>query len=193
MKNPKVEFYFEKADKWREEFLKLREIILQTGLVEELKWGVPCYTLNKANVVLIHGFKEYCALLFHKGALLADPAQILIQQTEHVQAARQIRFTSLLQIIERESTLKTYLESAIEIEKSGKKVPMKKTSEYAVPEEFQKCLDEMDDLRKAFEKLTPGRQRGYLYHFSQPKLAKTREARIETAIPKILNGKGIDD
>ncbi len=193
MKNPKVEFYFEKADKWREEFLKLREIILQTGLVEELKWGVPCYTLNKANVVLIHGFKEYCALLFHKGALLADPAQILIQQTEHVQAARQIRFTSLLQINERENTLKTYLEAAIEIEKSGKKVPMKKTSEYAVPEEFQKCLDEMDDLRKAFEKLTPGRQRGYLYHFSQPKLAKTREARIETAIPKILNGKGIDD
>ncbi|UXP32737.1 DUF1801 domain-containing protein [Reichenbachiella agarivorans] len=198
--NPKVDFFFDKDSQWQKEYQKLRTIVLdspaiqQVGqLTEELKWGVPCYCYNEANVVLIHGFKDYCALLFHKGALLNDPHDMLIQQTKNVQAARQIRFTSLDEIIEMEPRLATYITDAIEVEKSGLKVELKKTAEFNMPEEFQKVLDENPDVNVAFENLTPGRQRGYLLHFSQPKQAKTREARIEKAIPHILNGKGIND
>ena len=191
--NPKVDFYFTKADKWQEEIEKLRTIVLDCQLTEELKWGCPCYTLDGNNIVLIHVFKEYCALLFFKGVLLKDPKGILIQQTENVQAGRQIRFTSLSQIPKMERTLKTYIKEAIEVEKAGLKVALKKTSEYKVPEEFQQKLTKNKALKKAFEALTPGRQRAYLYYFSQPKLSKTREERIEKSIPDILNGKGIND
>lgn len=191
--NPKVDWFFEKSIQWQEEYEKLRVICLDCGLTEELKWGCPCYTFKKSNVVLIHGFKEYCALLVFKGALLSDPNSILIQQTENVQSARQIRFANLLGIVEMEAILKAYILEAIEVEKAGLKVELKKTSDFPVPHEFQSKLDAVPALKTAFEALTPGRQRGYLFHFSQPKLAKTREERIEKFIPKILSGKGLDD
>lgn len=190
--NPKVDFYF-KDKKWQEELEQLRKIALDCQLTEELKWGTPCYTNQKKNIVLIHDFKEYCAFLFFKGALLKDTEGILIQQSENVQAARQIRFTNLKEITEQKSTLKAYIYEAIEIEKAGLKVELKKTSEFPVSEEFQKQLDVDSKLKKAFEALTPGRQRGYLLHFSQPKQVSTREARVEKAIPQILDGKGLND
>jgi len=191
--NPKVDFFFNKTSKWQQEYALLRKIILQTELTEELKWGCPCYTFQKTNVVLIHGFKEYCALLFHKGALLKDTDALLIQQTENVQAARQIRFTSLQQIKDLESSMKSYIYEAIEVERAGLKVELKKTSEFNMPDEFRQVLDEYVELKTAFEALTPGRQRGYLLHFSQPKQSKTRESRIEKCIPRILEGKGLND
>jgi len=191
--NPKVEWFFEKASKWQEEYGILRELLLDSELEEELKWGVPCYTINRKNVVLIHGFKEYCALLFHKGSLLKDPAGILIQQTENVQAARQIRFQNIQEIEASEDILKKYILDAIAVEKSGKKVPMKKATEFAMPEEFEKVLNEMPELKKAFYELTPGRQRGYLLYFSRPKQAKTKEARIEKYLDAILMRKGLED
>jgi uncharacterized protein YdeI (YjbR/CyaY-like superfamily) len=191
--NPKVDVFLSKAKKWQEEFKKLRMIILDCGLTEELKWGVPCYTFEKSNIVLIHGFKEYCAILFVKGALLNDPRGILITQTENVQAARQIRFTNVREIVEMEPILKAYVQEAIEVEKAGLNVDFKKTTEYKIPEEFQKKLDEIPALKTAFEALTPGRQRAYLLYFSQPKQSKTRESRIEKCMPQILDGKGLND
>ncbi len=193
MMNPEVDFFFNKAEKWQEEYEKLRSIVLDCGLREALKWGVPCYTFQKSNIVLIHGFKDYCALLFHKGALLHDSEGILIQQTENVQAARQIRFTNLEEIVQMESTVKAYIFEAIEVEKAGLKVEFKKTAAYGIPEEFQNKLDENPDLKSAFEALTAGRQRGYLLHFSQAKQSKTRESRIEKSIPQILSGKGLNE
>ena len=192
-KNPKVEFFFSKESKWQSEYEQLRNLVLDCGLTEELKWGVPCYTEKGANVVLIHGFKEYCALLFHKGALLSDSEGILIQQTENVQSARQIRFINLQEIIKMKSVLKSYIFEAVEVEKAGLKVELKKTKEYEIPEEFQSKLDANPELKTAFEALTPGRQRGYLLHFSTAKQAKTREARIEKVIPQIFEGKGLTD
>ena len=191
--NPKVDFYFDKAKKWQEELRKLRTIVLDCGLTEELKWGVPCYTLEKSNVVLIHVFKEYCALLFPKGALLKDPKGILIQQTENVQAARQIRFTHVREIARLEPVLKAYIREAIGVQKAGLEVTYKKTSEFKVPKEFQKKLEAAPALKKAFNALTPGRQRGYLLYFSGAKQSKTRESRIEKSMPQILKGKGLDD
>jgi len=191
--NPRVNWFFEKDQQWQEEYEKLRMICLGTGLTEELKWGHPCYTSGKSNIVLIHGFKEYCALLLFKGALLSDPENILIQQTENVQSARQIRFRNLMEIVDLEPVLKAYIHEAIEVEKAGLKVEMKKTADFKVPEELQHKLDAIPALKIAFEKLTSGRQRGYLFHFSQPKLAKTRQERVEKLIPKILAGKGWDD
>ena len=191
--NPKVDFYFNKAKKWQAELEKLRIILLDCGLNEELKWGVPCYTFQKNNIVLIHDFKEYCAVLFFKGALLADTNGILIQQTENVQAARQIRFTSIQQIVEMEAIIKAYIYEAIEVEKAGLKVELKKPSAFKVTEEFQCKLDENLTLKTAFEALTPGRQRAYLLYFSAPKQAKTRESRVEKYTQQILDGKGLDD
>lgn len=191
--NPKVDFYFDKAKTWQDEIRKLRTIILGCGLAEELKWGCPCYTYQESNIVLIHVFKEYCAVLFFKGVLLHDAENILIQQTENVQAARQVRFTNIREIVETEATLKAYIYEAIEVEKAGLKVELKKTKEFAVAEEFQQKLDELPALKTAFEALTPGRQRGYMLHFSAPKQAKTREARVEKCVPQILSGKGLDD
>ena len=191
--NPKVDFYFNKAKKWQEELEQLRLIVLDCGLNEELKWGVPCYTFQKSNIVLIHTFKEYCALLFFKGALLNDNNGILIQQTENVQAARQIRFTDVREIVKKEKILKAYIYEAIEVEKAGLKVPLRKSVEYTIPEEFDHQLQTVPTLKKAFEALTPGRQRAYLLHFSQPKQSKTRAARIEKYQQHILNGKGLND
>jgi uncharacterized protein YdeI (YjbR/CyaY-like superfamily) len=191
--DPKVDWFFNKASNWQEEYVKLRTIALDCGLTEELKWGCPCYSLNKQNIVLIHGFKEYCAYLFFKGALMSDPNGILIQQTKDVQSARQMRFTNLLEIIDLESVVKAYIYEAIEVEKAGLKVVLKTTAEYDVPAEFQSKLDRIPALKNAFEALTPGRQRGYLYYFSQPKQSKTREARVEKNISQILDGKGVDD
>jgi uncharacterized protein YdeI (YjbR/CyaY-like superfamily) len=191
--NPKVDFYFDQEKKWQKEQQQLREIVLECGLAEELKWGVPCYIHQKSNIVLIHSFKEYCALLFFKGALLKDTDDILIQQSANVQAARQIRFTNLQEIIDLKSVLKTYIFEAVEIEKAGLKVHLKKTAEFPVSDEFQQKLDENPDLKKAFDALTPGRQRAYLLHFSQPKQAKTRESRVEKYIPAIFEGKGLND
>jgi uncharacterized protein YdeI (YjbR/CyaY-like superfamily) len=191
--NPKVDFYFNKEQKWQNEIAKLRGIALTCGLNEELKWGCPCYTLQGNNIVLIHVFKEYCAFLFFKGALLQDAGSILIQQTENVQAARQARFTSAEQIEQQAATLKAYIYEAIEVEKAGLKVELKKTADFAVAEEFQQKLDENPALKIAFEALTPGRQKGYLLHFSQAKQTKTREARVEKAVPQIMAGKGLDD
>lgn len=193
MKNTKADFYFEKSIKWREELEQLRLIALDCGLTEELKWGSPCYTLGDRNIVLIHEFKEYCAFLFFKGALLSDTHGILIQQSENVQAARQIRFTDVKQITDQAGVLKTYIYQAIEVEKAGLKVELKKTTEFAMADEFQIKLDAMPALKTAFEALTPGRQRAYLLHFSQPKQAKTREARVEKCIPQILDGRGLTD
>lgn len=189
--NPKVDAFLSKAPKWREEMKKLRMIILGCGLTEELRWGQPCYTFQEANIVLIHGFKEYCALLFFKGALLNDPNSILIKQTENVQAGRQIRFTNIREIAE--TTLKAYIKQAIEVEKAGLKVSYKKTTEFVIPEELQNKLDELPALKTAFNALTPGRQRGYVLYFSAPKQSKTRESRIDKCMPQILNGKGLND
>ena len=191
--NPKVDFYFNKNEKWQEEIRKLRTIVLDCGLAEELKWGCPSYSFQKNNIVLIHVFKEYCALLFFKGALLNDTNGILIQQTENVQAARQIRFTNIQEITELEKVIKTYIYEAVEVEKAGLKVELKKPAEFSVAEEFQSKLNEISALKTAFHALTPGRQRAYLLHFSQPKQSKTREARVEKSISKILEGKGLDD
>ena len=191
--NPKVDFYFNKAKNWQKEFEKLRMITLGCGLTEELKWGVPCYTFQKNNIVLIHGFKEYCALLFFKGVLLEDAKAILIQQTENVQAARQIRFTTSKEIVKQEQTLKAYIYEAIEVEKAGLKVVLKKTNEFPISEEFKKKMTEKPALKTAFEALTPGRQRGYKLYFSAPKQSKTRESRVEKSIQQILKGKGLHD
>ena len=191
--NPKVDFFFEKAKKWNDEYTALRTTILDCGLTEELKWGTPCYTFEGKNIVLIHGFKEYCALLFFKGALMKDPKKILIQQTENVQAARQIRFTSLQQVNKSKSAIKAYVFEAVKVEESGAKVVFRKTNEFAMPDEFKKRLSKDRTMKKAFESLTPGRQRGYLLHFSSAKQTKTREARIEKNIPNILDGKGLED
>jgi uncharacterized protein YdeI (YjbR/CyaY-like superfamily) len=203
--NPKVDFYFSKT-RWQEEIRKLRMIVLACGLTEELKWGCPCYThavtsVNEssarssqiANIVLIIVFKEYCALLFFKGVLLTDADGILIQQTKNVQAARQIRFTNVREIVTMEKILKAYIHEAIDVEKAGLKVNFKKTTEFRIPEEFQRKLVEIRGLKTAFEALTPGRQRGYLFYFSQPKQSKTRESRIEKCTQQILSGKGLDD
>jgi len=190
--NPKVDWFFSKAGKWQNEFVQLRTIILDCDLIEELKWGQPCYTFEKSNIVLIHGFKEYCALLFFKGALLKDAKGILVQQTENVQAARQIRFTNVREIVKMKATLKKYIYEAIEVEEAGLKVNLKKTIAFAVPEEFQNKLDKSPALRTAFEALTPGRQRGYLLYFSAAKQSKTREARVEKYMKQILKGKGLE-
>jgi uncharacterized protein YdeI (YjbR/CyaY-like superfamily) len=191
--NPKVELFLEKEKKWKEEMKLLRSIILQCGLEEDYKWMHPCYTFKRNNVVLIHQFKEYCALLFFKGVLLKDEEKILIQQTENVQDRRQIRFTDIDEIVKLETTIKKYIFEAIEVEKSGVKVEFKKTAEFNIPEEFRNKLDEDKKLKKSFESLTPGRQRGYLLYFSSAKQAKTRESRIEKYLQKILEGKGPDD
>jgi uncharacterized protein YdeI (YjbR/CyaY-like superfamily) len=191
--NPQVNWFFDKKTKWQDAYQELRELALSFELTEELKWGCPCYTLDKNNVLLIHGFKEYCAFLFMKGALMKDPKGILVQQTENVQAARQIRFSNLNEILKQKTVIKSYIKNAIEIEKSGLKVEMKKTTEFKMPEEFQAALNEMSELKSAFYKLTPGRQRGYLLYFSSAKQSKTRNERVEKYIPKILDGKGLDD
>jgi uncharacterized protein YdeI (YjbR/CyaY-like superfamily) len=191
--NPKAEFFFDKDTQWKKEYGKMRKIALDCGLTEELKWGCPCYTFDNRNIVLIHGFKEYCAFLFFKGALLNDPDGMLIQQTENVQSARQIRLTSLKEIVKLERALKTYIYEAIEVERAGLQVKLKKTREFPVPEEFQKRLDKSATLRKAFEALTPGRQRGYLLYFAAAKQARTRESRIEKYKQHILDGKGLED
>jgi len=191
--NPKVDAFLSKQKNWKDEFEKLRTIIVGSGLTEELKWGTPCYTFQNRNVVLMHGFKNYCALLFFKGALLKDPDGILIQQTPHVQSARHLRFTSVREIVKMKTTLKAYLNEAVEVEKAGLKVNFKETSEFTVPEEFQNKLNDSAALKKAFRALTPGRQRAYLLYFSTPKQSKTRESRIEKSTPQILAGKGLDD
>jgi uncharacterized protein YdeI (YjbR/CyaY-like superfamily) len=191
--NPKVDFYFNKPTQWQQEIKQLRSIVLGCGLTEELKWGCPCYLFSSSNIVLIHVFKEYCALLFFKGALLNDAEGILVQQTKNVQSARQLRFTGIEEIGEKEHTVRAYIYEAIEVERAGLKVQLKKTAEFNVPEEFQKQLEEQSALKTAFNALTPGRQRGYLFYFSQPKQSKTREARIEKYMAQILAGKGLDD
>jgi len=191
--NPKVDFYFSKSEKWQASLEQLRRIALDCQLTEELKWGTPCYTFQGKNIVLIHDFKEYCAFLFFKGALMNDSDGILIQQSKNVQAARQIRFTNVEEIVEMKSILKTYIYEAIEVEKAGLEVKFKKTEEFILVEEFKTKLEELPDLKKAFEALTPGRQRAYMLHFSSPKQSKTREARVEKCIPQILNGKGLND
>src|SRR2546430_3492403 len=191
--NPKVDWFFTKATAWQEEFEKLRKLVLDCGLTEELKWGCPCYSFEKRNIVLIHGFKEYCALLFFKGALLNDANGILVQQTKNVQASRQIRFTNVREIDKIEPILKAYIKEAIEVEKAGLKVDYKKTADFAIPEEFQNKLDEIPALKTAFDALTPGRQRGYILYFSAPKQSKTRESRIAQCMQQILDGKGLND
>lgn len=191
--NTKVDEFLSKSKKWQEEMEKLRMIILDCGLTEELKWGKPCYTFEGNNIVLIHGFKEYCAILFIKGSLLQDTNGILIQQTENVQAGRQIRFTSVQQIIEMEAILKDYIYKAIEVEKAGLEVNFKKNTEFIIPEEFQNKLNESPALKAAFDSLTPGRQRAYIIYFSQPKQSKTRQSRVEKSMQQILNGKGLND
>ena len=191
--NPKCDWFFEKDTQWQKEYVQLRKIALDCGLQEELKWGCPCYTFENKNVVLIHGFKEYCAYLFFKGALLNDPEGILIQQTENVQSARQIRFTSSKEITKLSRVLKSYIYEAIEVERAGLQVKLKKTADYKVPEEFQKRLNKSAALKKAFEALTPGRQRAYIFYFSQAKQSKTREQRVEKYVKQILSGKGLED
>jgi len=193
MMNHKVDFFFNKAEKWQNEYEKLRMIVIDCGLTEELKWGCPCYTFQKGNIVLIHGFKEYCALLFFKGALIQDANGILVQQTENVQAGRQIRFTTIREIVELEPILKAYIYEAIEVEKAGLEVSFKKHDEYTIPEELQHKFEEIPALKTAFEALTPGRQRAYMLYFSSPKQSKTRESRVEKCIEQILNGIGLDD
>ncbi|MBB4826352.1 uncharacterized protein YdeI (YjbR/CyaY-like superfamily) [Sporosarcina luteola] len=189
--NPKVDEYMNKEQKWKEESVKLRQIVLDCGLTEEYKWMHPCYTFEGKNIVLIHGFKEYCALLFHKGALIQDPHNMLIQQTENVQAARQIRFTRVEEILEKEMMLKEYIKHAIAVEMAGLQV--EKKTDINIPEELQIKFDEDPTLKTAFNELTPGRQRAYCFYFSQAKQAKTREARVENCIPDILAGKGLND
>jgi uncharacterized protein YdeI (YjbR/CyaY-like superfamily) len=191
--NPKVDFYFENAEKWRMEFERLRSIILACPLIEDLKWGCPCYTFEDKNIILIHGFKDYCAVLFFKGALLKDAKGVLIQQTANVQAGRQIRFTNAQEITEMETILKTYIHEAMDIEKAGLKVNFRQNSELSFPEEFKNKLDADAALKTAFAALTPGRQRAYALYFSAPKQSKTRDSRVEKHIPRILQGKGLDD
>ena len=191
--NPKVEFFFNKTSKWQEEYTALRTLVLDCKLNEELKWGCPCYTIEKSNILLIHGFKDYCALLFMQGALLKDAKGILIQQTENVQSARQIRFTNMGEILKNKSTVKAYIKEAIKLDKAGLKFELKKTNEYKIPAEFKTVLDDMPELKTAFQKLTPGRQRGYLLYFSAAKQSTTREARIEKYLQQILDGKGLED
>ena len=191
--NGSVDFYFDKAGTWQKEFEQLRKIILGCGLTEQLKWGHPCYSFEGKNIVLMHGFKEYCALLFFKGALLKDEGHILVQQTENVQAARQVRFTAAKEIAPIKNVLTAYIYEAIEVEKAGLKVNLKKTVEYKVPEEFEKRLKKDAALKKAFAALTPGRQRAWLLHFSSAKQTQTRASRIEKSIPHILDGKGLND
>jgi uncharacterized protein YdeI (YjbR/CyaY-like superfamily) len=191
--NPKVDIYLSKAEKWQKEFGRLRMFILDCGLTEELKWGVPCYTFQKSNIVLMHGFKQYCALLFFKGALLNDTNSILIQQTENVQSARQVRFTNVWEIVEMEPVLKAYIFEAIEVEKAGLKVNFKKITELNIPEEFQNKLEEIPALKTAFKELTPGRQGAYILYFSAPKQSRTRESRVEKCMQRILNGKGLNE
>ncbi len=191
--NPKVDWFFTKTTKWQEAYSELRMLVLDCGLTEELKWGCPCYTVEKSNIVLIHGFKDYCALLFMQGALLKDPKKILIQQTENVQSARQIRFVNIEEILKNKATIKAYIKEAIALNKAGLKVKLKKTIEYKIPEEFELVLKEIPELNIAFKKLTPGRQRGYLLYFSAAKQVKTREARIAKYIEQILDGKGLED
>ena len=191
--NPTTDWFFNKQTKWKEAYAALRMLVLDCGLTEELKWGCPCYTVGKSNIVLIHGFKDYCALLFMQGALLKDTKKILVQQTENVQSARQIRFKAVEEILKSKSTIKSYIKEPIALEKAGLRVELKKTTEYRIPEEFQAVLDDMPELKLAFQALTPGRQRGYLLYFSAPKQAKTRESRIEKYVQQILDGKGLDD
>jgi uncharacterized protein YdeI (YjbR/CyaY-like superfamily) len=191
--NPKVDWFFNKETKWQDAYSVLRTITLECALTEELKWGCPCYTVENNNIVLIHGFKDYCALLFMQGALLKDSNKILVQQTENVQSARQLRFTNIEEILQNKSTIKAYLKEAIALDKAGFKVELKKTTEFKMPEEFQTLLDNMPELKTAFQSLTPGRQRGYLLYFSAPKQVKTREARIEKYCQQILDRKGLDD
>lgn len=191
--NKKLDFFFAPTQKWHEEFNALRAMILECGLDEELKWGQACYTKDGKNIVLIHGFKEYCAILFFKGALLPDPKNILVQQTANVQAARQVRFTDVKQIIKMKAALKTYVKEAIKVELSGKKVERQKPTELEIPDEFRQKLNKLPALKKAFNQLTPGRQRAYILYFSSAKQSKTREARVEKLIPQILKGKGLDD
>lgn len=191
--NPSVDFYFNNVKQWQEEIKKLRMIVLDCGITEELKWGCPCYTFQKSNIVLIHVFKEYCAFLFFKGALLHDANSILIQQTENVQAARQIRFVNVEEIVGMETILKAYIREAIEVEKAGLKVAFKKTSAFSISTEFQNKLDEMPAFKTAFEALTPGRQRAYTLYFVAPKQSKTRESRVAKCVQQILNGKGLND
>lgn len=191
--NPKVDWFFNKTTKWQEAYEELRTIVLSCGLTEELKWGCPCYTINDSNIVLIHGFKAYCALLFMQGALLKDEKKLLVQQTENVQAARQMRFANVEEIRKNKAMVKAYIKEAIGMDKAGLKVELKKTTEYKIPEEFQTVFDDMPELKTAFESLTPGRQRGYLLYFAAPKQSKTREGRIEKYLDKILNGKGLED
>jgi uncharacterized protein YdeI (YjbR/CyaY-like superfamily) len=191
--NPKVDWFFDKSTKWQEAYQELRDLALSFDLTEELKWGCPCYTIGKSNIFLIHGFKDYCALLFMQGALLKDTKNILIQQTENVQSARQIRFANVEEVLKNKSTIKSYIKEAIGLDKAGHKVELKKTTEFKMPEEFQSALNEMLELKTAFEALTPGRQRGYLLYFSSAKQSKTRNERVEKYIPKILDGKGLDD
>ena len=193
IKNPKVDEYLSVTQKWHDEFEKLRMIILDCQLTEDLKWGVPCYAYEKKNVVLIHGFKDYCAILFIKGALLQDAQGILIQQTENVQAGRQIRFTNVQEIAAMETILKAYIIEAIEVEKAGLEVDFKKNKEFIIPEELQNKFDEIPALKTAFEALTPGRQRAYIHYFSEPKQSKTRDSRVEKCIPQIIKGKGLND
>ena len=191
--NTKVDFFFNKANKWQNEYKELRMIVLECGLQEELKWGFPCYTFQNSNIVLIHGFKNYCALLFHKGALMKDANGVLIQQTENVQSARQIRFTNIREIRELGTLLSDYVNEAIELEKAGLKVTFKKSTEFKIATEFQNKLDELPALKIAFDALTPGRQRAYLLHFSAPKQSKTRASRVERCMQKIISGKGLND
>lgn len=188
-----IESFFEDPSKWQSEYTLLRKIILETGLEEAFKWGKPCYTFQDNNIVLIHGFKDYCVLLFHKGVLLKDLENILVQQTKKVQAARQIRFTDLGDIEKCKDVVKAYVYEAIEIEKAGLKVKMKKTADYEVSEEFKRAFKENPDLKKTFEQLTSGRQRGYLLYFSDAKQSKTRKGRVEKYTPQILDGKGMND
>ncbi len=190
--NPKVDFFFDEPGRWRQEYARLRTIVLACPLTEELKWGCPCYAFEKKNVVLIHGFKDYCALLFTKGALLKDPGKILIQQTANVQSARQARFTSVQDIAAVESALKAYIHEAIELEKAGRKVAFKPAEAFAVPAEFQSRLDAEPALKEAFEALTPGRRRGYLLYFAAAKQSATRTARVDKCVPMIFDGLGLD-
>lgn len=191
--NPRVDVFLSKTEQWQEELETLRTFLLDTELTEELKWGKPCYAYQGRNVVLMHGFKDYCALLFFKGALLKDIHGVLIKQTENVQAGRQIRFTNVREIVELKDVLKTYIREAIEVEKAGLEVTFKKTTEFGIPEEFQTKLNENPALKSAFAALTPGRQRAYLLYFSGAKQPKTRASRVEKCMQQIVNGKGIDD
>ncbi|MBI1221037.1 MAG: hypothetical protein GC180_00400 [Bacteroidetes bacterium] len=191
--NPKVNFFFNKETKWQKAYEHLRLILLDTEMKEELKWGCPCYTIDGKNVVLIHGFNDYCALLFHKGTLMNDPGNLLIQQTKNVQAARQMRFFRIDEVFEKESIIRSYVQNAIEVEKSGEKVELMKTDEFPMPDELLRKFEQIPNLQNAFEALTPGRQRAYRLYFSSAKQTKTREARVEKFLPAILDGKGMDD